>query len=365
MFAEPGEELIDGVTVRRFRYCFPWFGLTEDARAKLRLKGGSPLSLSLFFALLRQKNLTLIHTHVGRRLGGIARTVARIRNVPYVIHVHGGKYTVAQEQYDKMVAPVRGKFEWGKLFGLLFGSHRVYADADAVICVGQSEAAEMLRRSPGQNIHYLPNGVHVRRFSEASPALFREAYGLGNRQFVLCVSRIDFQKNQLMLIKAFSEFRKNHPDWELVFIGPVTVEEYHQQMLEEIERLELNEAVRIIPGLRPGDPLLPSACKAADFFVLPSSNEPFGIVILEAWAAGTPVIATRVGGIPGFTADGENILLCEDNNTAMLAEKMEQLSGSPELQQKLAANGFAAVSAGYDWSVIAARLMQIYEEVLK
>jgi glycosyltransferase involved in cell wall biosynthesis len=44
---------------------------------------------------------------------------------------------------------------------------------------------------------------------------------------------------------------------------------------------------------------------------------------------------------------------------------MEQLSGSPELQQKLAANGFAAVSAGYDWSVIAARLMQIYEEVLK
>ena len=72
MFSKPGAEKIDGVTIRRFRYVFPWFGLNEEAKSKLRLKGGSPLSLPLFFALLCQKNLLLIHTHVGRRLGGIA-----------------------------------------------------------------------------------------------------------------------------------------------------------------------------------------------------------------------------------------------------------------------------------------------------
>jgi glycosyltransferase involved in cell wall biosynthesis len=365
MFAETGEEKIDGVTVRRFRYCFPWFGLNEEARMALRLKGGSPLSLPLFFALLRQKNLTLIHTHVGRRLGGIARTVARIRKIPYVIHVHGGLHTVPQEQYDRMTAPIDGKFEWGRFFGLLFGSRRVYEKAAAVLCVGQSEADEMRRRSPNRKIYYLPNGVHVQRFSEARPQAFREAYGLEDRKFILCLSRIDFQKNQLLLVKAFSEFRKTHPDWKLVFIGSVSVEDYHRKLLGEIARLNLQDSVLIIPGLKPDDPLLPSAYKAAELFVLPTANEPFGIVILEAWAAGTPVIATRVGGIPGFTTDGENILLTEDNNETMLAEKMEQLAGSPELQSRLRANGFAEVSANYDWSVIAVRVMDIYKTVLK
>jgi glycosyltransferase involved in cell wall biosynthesis len=363
MFAKPGADTIDGVTVRRFRYSFPWFGLSQEAHMALQLKGGSPLSLPLFFALLFQKDLTLIHTHVGRRLGGIARTVARIRKIPYVIHVHGGRHTVPQEQYDAMTAPIKGKIEWGKIFGLFFGSRKVFDDAAAVLCVGQSEADEM--RDRGQtNVHYLPNGVHVQRFAGASPQAFRDAYGLEDRKFILCLSRIDFQKNQLLLVKSFARFRETHPDWKLVFIGSVSVEDYHRKIMDEIARLCLQDSVIIIPGLKPDDPLLPSAYKAAELFVLPTANEPFGIVILEAWAAGVPVIATRVGGIPGFTTDGENILLTEDNNETMLTEKMEQLAESLALRKKLQTNGLAEVSAHYDWKAITDRVIKIYEEVL-
>lgn len=364
ILAKPGPDQLDGVTVRRFRYCFPWFGLSAEAKSALSLKGGSPLSLPLFFALMQQKNLMLIHTHVGRRLGGIARTVAKIRKIPYVIHVHGGRHTVPQEQYDSMTAPIKGKFEWGKIFGLVFGSRRVFTDAAAVICVGQSEANEMRQRGQ-KNVYYLPNGVHVQRFAEAMPQAFRKEYGLEDQKFILCLSRIDVQKNQLLLVKAFAKFRETHPDWKLVFIGSVSVEEYYRKILDEIARLNLQDSVLIIPGLKPDDPLLPSAYKAAELFVLPTANEPFGIVILEAWAAGTPVIATRVGGIPGFTTDGENILLTEDNNETMLAEKMEQLASSPELQIKIRKNGFTEVSGQYDWSAIAERVVKIYEEVLK
>lgn len=363
MFAETGEEKLNSVTIRRFPYCFPWFGLSGEAKKALQLKGGSPLSLPLFFALLFQKNLILVHTHVGRRLGGIARTVAKIRRIPYVIHVHGGRHTVPQEQYDAMVAPVKGKLEWGKVFGLLFGSRRVFDDADAVICVGQSEAEEMRQRGQTQ-VHYLPNGVNVEHFEQAAPEPFRKKYGLENTNFVLCLSRIDFQKNQLLLIRAFDEFQKNHPNWKLVFIGSISVEEYHRKMIDEIKRRGLDDSVLIIPGLKPDDPLLPSAYKSAEMFVLPTANEPFGIVILEAWAAGTPVIATRVGGIPGFTTDRENILLSEDNNDAMLISKMEQLAGNSELRKKLSENGFTEVSARYDWSVIADRVLSIYEDIL-
>ncbi len=364
MFAEPGEEKVESVSIRRFPCCFPWFGLSEEAKSALRLKGGSPLSLPLFFALMKQKNLALVHTHVGRRLGGIARTVARLRGIPYVIHVHGGRHTVPQDQYDAMVAPVKGKIEWGKVFGLLFGSRRVFDDADAVICVGQSEAEEMRQRGQA-HVHYLPNGVNVDRFAQAAPEPFRQAYGLEGQPFVLCLSRIDFQKNQLLLIRAFDQFRKTHPDWKLVLIGSVSVEEYHRKILAEIEQRGLGDAVIIIPGLKPDDPLLPSACKAADLFVLPTANEPFGIVILEAWAAGTPVIATRVGGIPGFTTDGKNILLSEDNEDAMLVSKMEQLADDSDLRKTLSENGFAEVSEKYDWSVIADQVLKIYEGILK
>ena len=363
MFSKAGEETIEGITLRRFRYVFPWLGLSEEAKAKLRLKGGSPLSLPLFFSLLFTKDLLLIHTHVGRRLGGIARTAAKIRRVPYVIHVHGGRHTVPQDQYDAMVAPVNGKFEWGKAFGFLFGSRKVFDDASAIICVGQSEADEM--RARGQkNVHYLPNGVYVDHFAEADPEPFRKAYGLEETPFVLCLSRIDFQKNQRLLVKSFAEFKKTHREWKLVFIGPVTVEEYHRQMLDDIERLGLSDSVLIIPGLRPGDPLLPSAYRAAEMFVLPTSNEPFGIVILEAWAAKTPVIATRIGGIPGFTSNNENILLFENENADMLTGTMNQLADNRDLQDRLTANGFKEVSAQYDWSAIAERVVKIYEEIL-
>lgn len=364
MFAEPGETKVENVTLRRFSYVFPWFGLSEDAKAKLRLKGGSPLSLPLFFSLLFTKNLKLIHTHVGRRLGGIARTVAKLRGIPYVIHVHGGRHTVPQDQYDAMVAPVEGKIEWGKIFGLLFGSRRVFDDADAVICVGQSEADAMKTRGQ-KNVYYLPNGVHVEHFASASPEAFREKYNLGDTPFVLCLSRIDYQKNQRLLIKSFAKFKKTHPEWKLVFIGAVTVEDYHRQMVEDIDELGLSDDVIIIPGMRPDDPLLPSAYRASNLFVLPTSNEPFGIVILEAWAAGTPVIATRIGGIPGFTTDGENILLFEDNDSDMLTRQMERLADDPDLQVSLTENACVEVRMNYDWNAIAKRVIAIYEEISK
>lgn len=363
MLSKPGSERIGRITLHRFRYVFPWLGLDENARAKLRLKGGSPLSIPLFFHLLFTKDLALIHTHVGRRLGGIARTVAKIRRVPYVVHVHGGCYTVPQAQYDAMIAPVRGKLEWGKAFGFLLGSRRVFEDADAIICVGQSEADAMRQRGL-KTVHYLPNGVHVDHFSSADPAPFRQKYGLEKTPFALCLSRIDFQKNQRLLIEAFSNFKATHPTWKLVLIGPITVQDYHKKMVEDIQRLELQDAVVIIPGLRPDDPLLPSAYRAAELFVLPTSNEPFGIVILEAWAAQTPVIATRVGGIPGFTTDQKNILLFDDQNGDQLLEKMEQLSGDRALQNKLASNGYREVCSQYDWRAIAQRMLTIYRQVL-
>ncbi len=361
MFAAPGCEKIGTIPVYRFPYVFPWWGLSEEAKAKLRLKGGSPLSLSLFRALLGEPRLSLIHTHVQHRLGGIARTVARLRGIPYVVSIHGGYLTLPKEQADKMGDPFRGKIEWGKLFGLLLGARRVLDDADAIMCVGQDEHEEMRRKYPDKS-HYMPNGVQTALFREASPDLFRRQYGLGpDEPFVLCVSRLDYQKNQLLLVRAFKKFAADHPAWKLVLVGPATVEQYRDQIVAEVREAGLESRVILIPGFQPDDPLLPSVYKAASLFVLPTVHEPFGIVILEAWAAGVPVVATRIGGIPGFTHDGQDILLFEKDDADELLRHMNLLAGDPGLRRRLAAVAETEVKR-YDWSTIARRMRDVYDQ---
>ena len=145
--------------------------------------------------------------------------------------------------------------------------------------------------------------------------LFRSRYGIsaGDR-LVVCVSRIDYQKNQLLLVRAFARFAARHPEWRLVLVGPITAEAYHERIAAAAAESIPDGRFLAIPGFGPDDPLLPAAFRAADIFVLPTRHEPFGIVVLEAWAARAPVVAARVGGIPGFAEDGRDILFFPSEN---------------------------------------------------
>jgi len=121
--------------------------------------------------------------------------------------------------------------------------------------------------------------------------------------------------------------------------------------------------VTLIPGLGSDDPMLTGAFHAADIFCLPSLHEPFGIVILEAWAAGLPVVASRVGGIPSFTRDGDDILHAEPGNAGDLGQRLVELLEKPELAARLAAAGREKARRDYDWSIISGRLLSLYEDV--
>lgn len=359
MFARPGNELFLTVPVNRFPYIFPWLALSEEAKGKLRLKGGSPISFGLFRALWREKGVSLIHAHVQHRLGGIARTVARLRGIPYVVSIHGGYLTMPEEQSQQMQDPFRGKLEWGKMFGWLLGARRVLDDADAIICVGRDEHEAIARRY-GDKAHYVPNGVNTELFRAADASLFRQHAGVKpGEKLILCVSRMDYQKNQLLLVRAFARFAPQHPDWKLVLIGAVTVEDYQKRVMEAVQQAGLEDRVIFIPGLKPDDPLLPSAYKAANMFVLPTVHEPFGIVILEAWASGVPVIATRIGGIPGFTQDKRDILLFEKNNEDELVGHLTQLADDPAVGERLKQQAGEEVKK-YDWSEVARQMRTIY-----
>ena len=355
-------EVMQGVPVERFSYCYPFFGLTSDEKKALDKKGGNLLSLPLFNALLNVPNVRLYHAHTLKRVGAVVRTAARIRKKPFVVSLHGGVFDVPAAESASLIKPIEGKWEWGKPFGAIFGSRRVLEDADMVLCVGVTEFQKGRSLLSHDRIAHLPNGVDCARFATGNPVSFRSKLGIGeDAQIILNVSRIDEQKNQMLLLKAFAKAAKSLTDPHLVIIGPETKPDYAAALRLYTSECGLGERVHILAGLKNSDTTLVDAYHSCDVFVLPSAHEPFGIVVLEAWSAGKPVIATNVGGLGSLIEDGVTGLLIEPNAAEDLADKIVLLSQNKELSAKLAAAGKHEANTRYDWSKIALLQEEFYQ----
>src|ERR1051326_4710675 len=333
-------EVIEGIAVTRFNYFYPYWGLSAAARMQLDKKGGNLFSFPLMRALARFPNLDLIHLHTGKRLGAIGRHVAVKRRVPYVISLHGGVFDVPAGEAQNWTAPANGTIEWGKALGWWVGARRVLDDASAIICVGRKEQEETQRRYRNKNVLHLPNGVDATRFARGDGPGFRARHGIPSDAFVvLVVGRIDPQKNQLLAVDLIGRLRSEHVDARLVLVGHVTNADYDAKLQREIETQGLTDFVTVIRGLETRDPELVNAYHAADVFLLPSVHEPFGIVILEAWAAGLPVVASRVGGVPSFVSDGGDGLLFDSGDSEKLTALFKDLIANPDARRRLGEAG--------------------------
>jgi glycosyltransferase involved in cell wall biosynthesis len=316
--------------------------------------------------LRRLPNLDLIHLHTGKRLGAIGRYVAARRKLPYVISLHGGVYDVPTTETQTWTAPAKGTFEWGKVLGWWVGARRVLDDAAAIICVGRTEEKEALLCHPNQMVVHLPNGVDAQHFVSGDGSGFRARHEIPQDAFViLLVGRIDPQKNQLLAVRLLSELRREDPRVHLVLIGPVTNTDYNLSLSKEITALSLDRNVTLIRGLEASDPELVNAYHAANLFLLPSVHEPFGIVILEAWAAGLPVVASNVGGVPSFVSDGENGCLFPSGDLGALLNTARTLIACPDCRRKIAAAGKKKAVGEFGWDRITRQLVGIYEEAIR
>ncbi len=359
------EEVIGGIPVHRYPYCYPFFGLSQADRSALDKKGGNLLALRLFNALRTAPDVRIFHAHALKRLGGEVRTAARLQKKPFVVSLHGGVFDVPAAELEGLVKPIQNKPEWGRLFGALFGSRRVLADADFVLCVGRSELEKARTQMPHDRIRHLPNGVDCQRFAHADGHAFRARFGIPPDAFLaLNISRIDRQKNQMLLLEGFARFLPRHPNSRLVCIGPETQPDYAAQLRSFIRVHGLESHIQLLPGMRNDDPALIQAYHACNTFILPSMHEPFGIVVLEAWSAARPVIANRVGGLQALIQHGETGLFLDpaaSNPADDLAARLEELASQPQYAARLAANGQREAHGHYDWPVIHSQLESIYQ----
>jgi len=360
------QEKIQGVDIRRHSYVYPFWGLSHEDKRDMDKKGGNLLSIPIFTALLKEKGVDILHAHSGKRLGGIVRTVARLRSLPYVISLHGGIIDVPGDVMQQMLEPLQGTFEWGRAIGAMLGARRVLEDANAIICVGKNEQRAIQARYPYKRVEWLPNGVDSDRFAHGNGRDFREKNGIPlDRKVILNVGRIDPQKNQLSLLSVMVQLLRKHKDIHLVLIGPVTVESYGMELLNKVHEASLYDHVTILPGLPCGSTDLLNAYHAADIFCLPSRHEPFGIVVLEAWASGLPVVASRVGGIPSFTQNGIDVLQVDHSEPGFFTVAIDRLLGDTDLAARISAAGRIKACTQYDWLQITNRLEALYRDLLR
>jgi glycosyltransferase involved in cell wall biosynthesis len=356
---------VEGVPVRRVPYFYPYFGLREEAKRILDRKGGSPFSFTMLQALKRYPNLDLIHLHAGGRLGGIGRHVARKRRIPYVVSLHGAKFDVPPEEAASWTAPTKGTIEWGKVLGWWVGARQVLHDAAAILCVGHRDSVLAQQKLPEKRVVYLPNGVDAERFAAGDGSGFRARHGIPPKALVmLTAARIDVQKNQHFVARVLPGLARICPEVHALIIGHVTNEAYYDELVKLIASRNMQSRATIIRGLAGRGQELVDAYHAADLFVLPSIHEPFGIVILEAWASGLPVIASRVGGIPTFVEHDVDGMLFRPGDEKAFLDAFRALS-TRERRETMARAGQRKAIKEYSWDKITERLVGIYEEVLR
>ena len=354
-----------GIAVKRFRAVLPVWRVPEKQRLEMIAVGGNLLSFQLPGQLLREKALSLIHTHTLNRLGGTALTVARLRRIPLVVTIHGGLFDLPQEVSAQLSRPLNGGIEWGRFFGFLLRSKKVVECADAVLTCNAREAALISERHPKQRVivhsHSVDTALYQRAVADDPGSHFP---GLAGVPFLLVLGRLDPVKNQSFLIEHAPALLQRHPDLRFVLAGSCTNAAYGDSLRATVRTLGIEERVIFTGGLPPEDSRLIALLQRAKAVVVPSQSETFGLVVLEAWAAGTPVISSRTSGVRELIRDGDNGWLFDLDSPAAFHAAVDTILTRPEIAAAAVANGRAEVSAKYDSAVLTARIRDLYRDLI-
>lgn len=235
--------------------------------------------------------------------------------------------------------------------GVLFHNSMI----DVTIAISRAVADEA-RSLKIERVEQIENGVPISLFSSVS------AQPLGTRVKIISVGRLfPEKKGQDVLLRALKRCVDRGLDVECTFVGsPATGDLRTMPMLEALtSSLQLSSRVHFVQGRTDIATLLADA----SIFVLPSRWEGFGLALVEAMAAGLPVIASNIDGPANIVTDGKDGLLFESGSDEQLAEKIATLIQSPPLADKLRKNG-RTKSWEYDISTMRDKYMAVYGRLM-
>lgn len=285
---------------------------------------------------LRQLQPTLVHTHVHVLRYVLPHLLLRKpRAVVHTVH------NIAERE-------VEPRAQW--LQRLAFRSGIV------PISVAQEVAASLERRYRVSNSEVIPNCIPVREYqlSEEVREEWRRNMGINNADTVFtCVALFREQKNHRRLLTAFKEGPGRHSGAKLLLVGAGPTEPSIRQLAQYYG---LGDQVRFL-GMRDD---IPEILRASDVFVLSSDYEGNPLAVMEAMAAGLPIVSTRVGGVPELVAHGKDGILVDPASETEFKEALQLLLDRPDVRNNMGLSAARHAEAKFDLRFMVRAYERVY-----
>jgi glycosyltransferase involved in cell wall biosynthesis len=303
---------------------------------KLRLAAAA---LGRFLALVAAGQVRLVHVHTASDASFLRKAVfiavALAARLPVIFHLHGGGFF---DFYRDRCGPLR---RWLVRFLL--------SRVDRIVTLSEAGARRIAGITGNPRVSVIPNMVDVRAFrSTPSPK--------GGGAELLFLGRLDATKGVDELLQAAAKLRRRFPRLRLVLAGVGDV----RAIEARAAALGIGEAVEF-PGWVVGE-RKQALLERASVFVLPSYVENMPVSVLEAMAAGLPVVATNVGAIPEVVEDGVTGMLAPPGDADALARAIESILADPQRCQRMGEAGRARAQRHYSVDRVMPRLEAIYRQ---
>jgi glycosyltransferase involved in cell wall biosynthesis len=297
-------------------------------------------------ALFKEYRPTVVHTH----LGGIVYAFVLTMKYRTPVRIHT-LHNIAQQEMG--AGPSRR-------VRLLVFRYRIGSFVPVAIAEEVARTFEILYGY--QNPALIPNGIPVQNFTpdSATRASVRESLRCEPSSVIFIhVGRFSYQKNHELLINAFARIL-SHADVpvELWLVGEGELLEAVQQ---QVRTLGIENRVRFL-GVRSD---IPDLLHAADVFVFPSRWEGNPLSVMEAMAAGLPVIATAVGGVPELVEDGVSGILVPNEDRDALVAAMQRVVEQPDLRERMGRAARCRAVERFDIRQTVRAYEALYEEILQ
>ncbi|MBI4484274.1 MAG: glycosyltransferase family 4 protein [Acidobacteria bacterium] len=296
--------------------------------------------------LLRARPFQIVHTH-NSKAGFLGRLAARWCKVPIVVHtVHGFSFHEDENPF------------WRWLF--LFLERWAAGWCDTMIAISQPMVDWALEKrvAPAEKIVKIYSGIEIDSFCLPANPKLREHFGIPKTAPLLgAVSKLWEGKGHKVILDAMPRILEAHPDAMLVIVGEGSLRPKLESL---VARKGLGSRV-IFTGFRAD---VPEVTALFDVALLASFYEGMGRVILEAMAAGKPVVATRVGGIPDLVTEGVTGFLVPPGDPGALAEKVIRLLSDPVLRERMGRAGREAVTERFSARTMVREIRRVYDELL-
>ena len=304
--------------------------------------------------LLRQGAYDLVHCHLGS-YSGYPVYLAHREGLPIITTFHNTDLP-PQEPWLKGVLASRVRSLYSKQ-SIRYAVRR----CEQVVCVSAVVADRVAsdNHAARGRVRVIYHGVEVPPLaSEDDRARFRGSLGWGDKDvLVLHVGRFDEQKNHEAVVTMFHRVIQQKSYARLVMVGDGPLRPIIERRVKE---LGLEDKARFL-GYRDD---VPAIMSVSDVFVFPSINEGFGIVAIEAAAAGLPVVASRVPGLTEVVRHKETGVLCDLHDIAGMVEAVKTLIEDESMRSQMGAAGRQWVSENFSEEHMVQEYLDVYTDVL-